>query len=330
MGGESRRELRLAFIGAGEWVEKYHLPTIKRLSGRQIVSITGIWNRTRPKAEKLARDFDLPKVYEDLQEVIDDREVSCLAVAVNSRAVGQILRTLAIRELPLLCEKPPGADSAEARELAELITSTNVVAFNRRYMPVNQRFKEFVDGEQIEFVECSFYRRHRDVEEFITETGIHGINLLEYLFGEICKVETERWKVPGTSTYNWLAHLCFSSGLRGLLKFFPFSGINMEKVEVNGRDVTASVTAAHPLTDAREGFIRTERHDDNGEPVVQILDQKDLDPLCAGGFEGEYRDFLAALQENRRTLSNFQNAWQSVVIAEAVQNGGGVEISSLA
>ena len=181
MVGQSRRELSLALIGAGEWVERYHLPTIKRLSDQQNVSIAGIWNRTRAKAEKLARDFDLPKVYGDLQEVIDDHEVDCLAIAVNSRAVGQILRTLAVRDLPLICEKPPGADAAEARELAALITRTNVVAFNRRYMPLNQRFKEFVDREHIEFVECSFYRRRRDVEEFITETGIHGINLLEYL-----------------------------------------------------------------------------------------------------------------------------------------------------
>ena len=329
MADQSRRELRLALIGAGEWVEKYHLPAIKRLSGQLNVSVTGIWNRTRSKAEKLAREFDLPKVYEDLQQVIDDREVSCLSVAVNSRAVGQILRTLAVRKLPLICEKPPGVDAAEARELAELITGTNVVAFNRRYMPLNQQFKKLASREQIEFIECSFYRRDRDEEKFITETGIHGINLLEYLFGEIARVEAERWKVAGTNTYNWLTHLRFSSGLRGLVKFFPFSGINLEKVEVNGRDVTAAVTVAHPLTDAREGFIRTERHDEKGESVVQVLDQKDLDPLRAGGFEGEYRDFFEAVWENRRTLSNFQNAWQSVMIAEAVQNGGGAQIGTL-
>jgi predicted dehydrogenase len=320
------RVLRLAVIGAGEWVEKYHLPAIKRLSGGQNISVTGIWNRTRSKAEKLARDFGLPKVYANLQEVIDDSGVHCLAVAVNSQAVGEILRTLAVRDLPVICEKPPGANAAEARELAELITGPNVVAFNRRYMPINRRFKELVSRERIEFVECSFYRRARDVEEFITETGIHGINLLEYLCGEIVEVETERWKVPDTHTYNWLAGLSFAGGVRGLIKFFPFTGTNLEKVEVNGRDFTAAVIAAHPLTDAREGFIRTETHGDTGDPLVEVFEQKDSDPLGAGGFEGEYLDFFEGVREGRPTLSNFQNAWRSVVIAETIQQGGTVQM----
>ncbi|MBA7486920.1 Inositol 2-dehydrogenase/D-chiro-inositol 3-dehydrogenase [subsurface metagenome] len=326
MDEQSGRDLCLAFIGAGEWVEKYHLPALRRLSRQQGVSVAGIWNRTRAKAEKLAADFSLPKVYGDLQEAADDPAINCFAVAVNSQAVGEILRTLAARNLPVICEKPPGRDGDEALQLAQRITATNVVAFNRRYMPINQQFKELIDRERIEFVECSFYRRQRDVERFVTETGIHGINLLEYLFGDIARVETERWKVAGSSTYNWLASLRFSSGLRGLIKFFPFAGVSLEKVEVNGRDITASVQTAHPFTDAREGAINIQKHGANGRADVEVVEQKDLEPLRAGGFEGEYLDLFEAIRKKRETVSNFQNAWRSVVVAEAVQQGAAIQL----
>jgi hypothetical protein len=55
------------------------------------------------------------------------------------------------------------------------------------------------------------------------------------------------------------------------------------------------------------------------------IEQNDLHPLRAGGFEGEYLDFFSAVRENRCTVSNFQNAWHSVAVAEAVQQGAGVE-----
>jgi predicted dehydrogenase len=193
-------------------------------------------------------------------------------------------------------------------------------------MPINRQFKELLNGEQVEYVECRFYRRNRNVAEFVTETGVHGINLLEYLFGEIAEVYTDRWTVPNSSTFNWLADIRFSTGIRGLIKFFPMVGVNMEMVEINGRDLTASVVAAHPLTDARQGFIKVQRHSGAGELGQSVVEQPEVDPLCAGGFEGEYQDFFRAIRENRETVSNFQNAWRTEVIAEAIQNGDGVKI----
>jgi len=321
-------ELRLAIIGAGEWVQKYHLPVIRQLSQREHVEIVGIWNRTSSKAEKLASEFGISKIYRDLQEIVNDQDINCISVAVNRQIVGNVLRTLAVRKLPVLCEKPPGRDGNEARELADLITTSNVVAFNRRYMPLNQRFKEMAgEQEQIQFADCSFYRRGRDVPDFVNETGVHGINLLEYLCGNIVKVTTERWSIPGSNTFNIVAKLQFAGGARGQIRFFPLSGVNLEKIEVTGKGFTASINSAHPLTDTREGIITLTRQEASGDPSVTREKQKDQSPLSAGGFEGEYLDFFRSIRDGSETLSNFQNAWRSVMIAEAVQNGLSLEMA---
>jgi predicted dehydrogenase len=324
---DNSSELRIAVVGAGEWAAKYHLPAIKSLSRQQRVSIVGIWNRTRPKAEGLAAQFGLPKVYHELEDLLDESHIDCMAVVVNSQALGDILRLLVKRNLPVICEKPPGRDGEEARELAQLVVGTNVVAFNRRYMPLNRQFKTIVDEcGDIDFVDCSFYRRHRNVENFVTETGIHAVNLLEYLFGRIVKVETDRWPVAGSETYNWIASLKFFNGLRGLIKFFPCAGINLESVEINGQKITASVSTAHPFTDDPSGSIRIDIDTENGERSAKIVKQKDIDSLTAGGFVGEYRDFFEAVRNKQQTVSNFQNAWRSMVISEAIQYGTNIEL----
>ena len=178
--------IKIGMIGATEWVACQHLPALQYLSQRKNIAIHGIWNRTRSKAERLATAFGIPRVYNSLSELIADDELDCVSVVVSSSAVGSILQELSQRNLPLICEKPPGKDRDEAKLLAEVVTVPNVVAFNRRYAPLNQQFKRMIDQHHtIHFVECHFYRRHRDDPLFVTESGIHGINSLEYFFGTI-------------------------------------------------------------------------------------------------------------------------------------------------
>lgn len=48
--------------------------------------------------------------------------------------------------LPMLVEKPPVGSYREALELAARVRASNVVGFNRRYMPLNRRFRELAAG----------------------------------------------------------------------------------------------------------------------------------------------------------------------------------------
>ena len=251
-----KRKLNLALIGAGEWAVDYHLPTIYSDDVKNKLNLCGIWNRTRSKSERAAKKWGIPHIHKGLDELMQDSDIDAVSVVVNSRAVGQILRRLSRRNLPILCEKPPGKDSQEAKRLAAIVNPKSVVAFNRRYSPLNQKFKSLVDKlESIQFVECHFLRRHRDDQKFVTETGVHGINFLEYLLGPIRAVDAERWFSKGKNNYNWLARLTFASGRRGLIKFFPSAGISLESIEVHGDDVSLYLDSDQHFTDTTQGRI---------------------------------------------------------------------------
>src|SRR5207244_1685171 len=77
----------------------------------------------------------------------DDVDVVAVATPVeaHAEAVAAALRA----GKPILCEKPLGVDSDEARELHELAADagvTNAVGFNYRYVPAVALAKEHVDS----------------------------------------------------------------------------------------------------------------------------------------------------------------------------------------
>ena len=317
------RKINLALVGAGKWASEYHLTALHSKALQHRFNLCGIWNRTRSKAQRAAKKWGILHVYANLDELLQDPKIDAVSVVVNRRAVGTILRRLSRRNLPILCEKPPGKNSREAKRLATLVNPNSVVAFNRRYSPINQKFKSLVDKlESIHLVECHFLRRHRDDQEFVTETGVHGINFLEYLLGPIRAVAADRWLSKEKNNYNWLARLTFDSGLRGLIKFLPAAGISLENIDVHGDDVSLYLESQQHFTDTTDGRITICRNTkQNKLSRRSIFVNREEDPLTRGGFVGEYLDFIAAIQKCTLPLSNFGNSWTSMRAAEIIEQG---------
>ncbi|TVQ40499.1 MAG: gfo/Idh/MocA family oxidoreductase [Spirochaetaceae bacterium] len=320
----SGRPINIALVGAGEWSLKYHIPTIQALSDQWNLRVRGVWNRTKQKAEECARRYGVPRVYESLQELVDDPGVDCRVVVVSRTALAGILEVLSERSLPFLCEKPPGASGSEARSIAGRVSVPNVVAFNRRYSPLNRKLREIMEAGSLEphYAECSLLRRARNDEHFVTETGIHAINYLEALFGPVRTAQTDMYPVPGTQVHNRVVDVVFSSGVRGVMKFFPYSGIAVERYEIQGMNHAAYLHTAQHYTDEDESALTVNREGPTGSLDSERFTDEGADPLVAAGFVGEYEDFFRAVRDPRHeTLSNFGNAVHSMLVAEAIEAG---------
>jgi predicted dehydrogenase len=312
--------INLAVIGAGEWAQLYHLPAIKYLQKEHSLQITGIWNRTAEKAQTAARRFGIPRVYAGLDDMLADQDINCFAVVVHADALKDVLDKVLVRNLPVLTEKPPGKNYEEAEAFSQAVKVTNVVAFNRRYTPLNQQFKQIVrQMPGLYFAECHFYRHQRYIADFITETGIHAINYMEYLLGRARTVSTEKWKNPENDTNIWISRIVFESGVKGVIKFFPCSGSSVERYEVHSNDISAYLHSPQHYTEDIPGRIIVHKN----SKVHQIIEGSEADdPLVVSGFVGEYRDFFDAILHNKATVSNFQNASHSMQLAEAIEKGG--------
>jgi predicted dehydrogenase len=314
---DMRVPLRVAVLGAGEWAQKYHLPSLKILEAEIPFEIAGIWNRTRETAEQAARHFSIGRVYYSLHEILEDRHLDCFVVLVNSSALLETVSKLLSRGLPIFTEKPPGRSYQESLMLADLVTVTNLVAFNRRYMPINRRFKEQVNNiKGAYFAECRFYRNERHYDHFVLETGVHGINYMEYLFGPVISAQTRKGKNPSNDSSYWITWAIFESGMQGIFKFFPCSGSNVERYEVHGQDTSIYLRCPQTYTIDHPGEIVIH---EKGKHVSSIFDDESEGPLLTSGFLNEYRDFFLAVRNGSPTVSNFRNACNTMKVAEAIE-----------
>ena len=113
-------------------------------------------------------------------------------------------------------------------------------------MPINNTFKQVVsEMTDVFFVEGNFFRSNRQEENFAFGTGIHWINYMEYLFGDIVAVRAQRFKHLQNESWNWLAQLTFSNGLQGVLKIFPVTGSLCERLEVHSPNKVAYLHSSY-------------------------------------------------------------------------------------
>lgn len=88
-------ELRFAILGTGFW-SRYQLAGWHELPGVRCVAM---YNRTRAKAEALARDLDVAAVYTDPEEVITRERLDFIHiitdVGTHRQLSGEVLRIAA-------------------------------------------------------------------------------------------------------------------------------------------------------------------------------------------------------------------------------------------
>lgn len=76
----SSKTLKIGIIGAGNIVRQRHLPNLKRIEGVEVVVVS---NRRRETAEKVARDFNIPRVMDNWQEVVKMPELDIIWIGTT-------------------------------------------------------------------------------------------------------------------------------------------------------------------------------------------------------------------------------------------------------
>src|SRR4051812_42716297 len=73
----SSGELRIGIVGAGDIARKRHIPGFAAIPG---VRIVGVCNQKRESAARVARDFNIPKIYGNWEHLIEDDEVDAVLI----------------------------------------------------------------------------------------------------------------------------------------------------------------------------------------------------------------------------------------------------------
>ncbi len=192
---------RIVMVGAGYWsqfqVEGW------RDAGAPLAAIC---NRSAAPAEALAQRYGVPKVYTDLQAMLDAEQPTLVDVCLPPVAQAPAVRAAVARRIPTICQKPFGTDQGEAEALTEMAEAAGVplvVHENFRFTPWFRECRRLIDGGFFGRVHgISFRLRPGDgqgpnayldrqpyfqqMPEFLVrETAVHFIDTFRFLLGEV-------------------------------------------------------------------------------------------------------------------------------------------------
>jgi len=119
----------IGIVGAGGIVNYAHLPAYKKAGFR----VVGITDRNRAAAESTAGQHGIPKVYAGVDELLADRDVEIVDVAVYPAGQIEVVEKVTAAKRHLLCQKPFSDEYAKAVRSVELAEAAKVkIAVNQQ------------------------------------------------------------------------------------------------------------------------------------------------------------------------------------------------------
>src|ERR1700723_1829803 len=73
----SSGEIRVGIVGAGQITRTRHMPGFQSLPGVKVVAVC---NRKRETTARVARDFDIPKIYSNWEDLVADPDVDAVVI----------------------------------------------------------------------------------------------------------------------------------------------------------------------------------------------------------------------------------------------------------
>ncbi|GIW51457.1 MAG: oxidoreductase [Gemmatimonadales bacterium] len=192
-------ELTVGVVGAGAIVQVAHLPVLSRMPE---VRVVGICDNDVVKARAVAARFGVPRVYEDIEDLLEDADPEVVAVCTPNHLHEIHVRTALSAGKHVLCERPLALSAAgvesiiSARDKAGRVV---MVGMNHRFRSDVQALRTYLrTGElgAITGVRCGWYafrpsgegstwrqRRERAGGGALLDLGLSLVDLALWLTG---------------------------------------------------------------------------------------------------------------------------------------------------
>ena len=131
------KPLRVAMIGGGGMTRE-HIRAFQNVPG---VTVAGIWNRTRDRAEALVKEFAIAHVASSIDDLYAATKADLAVLAVYEPAINPVVKQALAHPWTILMEKPVGLDLADAEDIAAAAKAKKAKVFvglNRRTLSSTQ------------------------------------------------------------------------------------------------------------------------------------------------------------------------------------------------
>jgi len=198
-------KVRIGVAGTSWWADAMYLPA---LVNHPLADLRAIVGGTRPEhTREFAATWGIPAAYDSLDEMLAAERLDALLVLTPNKAHYTTVMTALEAGLHVLCEKPLGMTSAEARAMAEAAERAGVITmvpFTYRFMPTNTYAKELIDTGWLgrpHHLNMRYYTGYGRSGDYMWrfdvgeagsgvsgDLGAHWVYLARWFFGEITAV----------------------------------------------------------------------------------------------------------------------------------------------
>jgi predicted dehydrogenase len=242
--------VRWGIIGVGNVTERKSGPGFQQAERSELVAVM---RRNGDLAADYARRNQVPRWYDDADELINDPEVDAVYVATPPDSHREYAVRVAKAGKPVYVEKPMARTALECEEMIAACDDAGVglfVAYYRRAMPRFETVKELLDGGRIGQLRSVSIRNERSPQMnegwrvdpeisgggHFVDLGSHILDLLDWLLGPVTSaagVATNRGgRYPAEDLVTGVFE--FSSGVVGVGVWNYDSFEHEDQIEIRG------------------------------------------------------------------------------------------------
>jgi len=207
-------KLKFAVLGCGFW-SKFQIGAWSEIDGVELVAV---YNRTISKAQNIADYFNVPRVYDNPEELFEKEQLDFVDIITDVDTHAYFVEVAVKHGIKhIICQKPMAPDLETAKKMVSLCKSSVVKLYiheNYRWQAPVRRFKQIMDSGVIGKpfkARVSFLSGFpvfdnqpflMELDHFIlTDMGSHVLDVVRFLFGECdslwCQTRAVNNKIKG-------------------------------------------------------------------------------------------------------------------------------------
>ncbi|GAP10278.1 predicted dehydrogenase [Bellilinea caldifistulae] len=143
----SKSTIGVGVAGTG-FIGPAHVEALRRNG----ITVLGLAENTREKAEQKAAEMGIPRIYGSLDEMLKDDDIQVVHLATPNYLHYPHAKAALLAGKHVVCEKPLAMNTRESAELVQLAKETgkvNVVNFNIRMYPLVQQARSMVQSGEL-------------------------------------------------------------------------------------------------------------------------------------------------------------------------------------
>jgi predicted dehydrogenase len=323
--GETR--IRVGVLGSGS-ISDYHIRGLQEAGAE----VAALFSRNEEKVQERARHYQIPFATTRYADILELPEVDAVVIATPDFTHEEIAVAAAKAGKPMLLQKPMARNSQECINIITAAQEADVplyVSFMHRYFGEVEATRRLLAEQALGSIymvrqrnatpgadwAAWFYSKEKVGGGVVMQLGVHGIDLLRQLFGNIRAVQAAtaitakervlaggQVVVPDNEDLAFALY-AFDGGLQGLheMSYNEVAGTDRFRMEIYGERGTA--------------WLRSERG-----PLAVNLGAGWLAPEIPAGDVGwrQHRHWLAMLRGAEPPDRSAQDGLAAVKVAEAI------------